>query len=117
MSYYDIMVAAVPTANRDAYLAHADEMAKVFKEYGAEKLVDCWGDEVPPGEVTSLPMAVQCKEDETVVVGWIQWASKEAHDTGWEQVMKDPRMAPDAGKMPFDGKRMIFGSFSKIAEF
>ena len=114
MSYYDIMVAAVPTANRDAYLEHAAEMGAVFREHGADQLVDCWGDEVPGGEVTSFPMAVQCKDDETVAVGWIRWPSKQAHDTAWEKIMKDPRMAPDAGKMPFDGKRMIFGSFDLL---
>jgi hypothetical protein len=67
MTYVDGFVAAVPTANRDAYKKHAEAAAVVFKEYGALKLVECWGDDVPEGKLTSFPMAVQRKDDETVV--------------------------------------------------
>ena len=71
MPYIDGFVAAVPTANKGAYIEHATRAAAVFKEYGALKLVECWGDGVPDGEVTSFPMAVQCREDETVCFSWI----------------------------------------------
>ena len=47
MSYVEGFVAAVPTANRDAFRRHAEGMAKVFKEHGALSVVDCWGDDVP----------------------------------------------------------------------
>jgi len=42
MSYIDGFVAAVPTANRDAYKKHAERAAVIFKEYGALKVVECW---------------------------------------------------------------------------
>ena len=71
MNYVDGCVLAVPTANREAYLEHAAIAATVFKEHGALAVVDCWGDDVPEGKVTSFPMAVQRKEDETVVFSWI----------------------------------------------
>jgi uncharacterized protein YbaA (DUF1428 family) len=64
MSYVDGFVAAVPTANRDAYKKHAEAAAVVFKEHGALKLVECWGDDVPEGKLTSFPMAVHRKDDE-----------------------------------------------------
>lgn len=67
MSYVDGYVLAVETNNKQAYKAMAEEMAVVFKEHGAISVVESWGDDVPDGEVTSLPMAVKCKEDETVV--------------------------------------------------
>ena len=35
MTYVDGFVAAVPTANREAYRQHAEAAAVVFKEYGA----------------------------------------------------------------------------------
>jgi len=66
MTYIDGFVAAVPTANRDAYRKHAEMAAPVFKEHGAVKMVECWGDDVPDGKLTSFPMAVQKKEDETL---------------------------------------------------
>lgn len=49
MTYVDGFVAAVPTANKDAYRSHAEPAAKVFRGHGALKLVECWGDEVPDG--------------------------------------------------------------------
>jgi uncharacterized protein YbaA (DUF1428 family) len=59
MTYVDGFVAAVPTANREKFRKHAKDAAVVFKEHGALKLVECWGDDVPDGEVTSFPMAVK----------------------------------------------------------
>ncbi len=112
MNYVDGFVAAVPTANRDAYLAHAKLAAGIFKEHGALSVVECWGNDVPEGKLTSFPMAVQCKADETVVFAWISWPSKAVRDNGMKAVMDDPRMANMA--MPFDGKRMIYGGFEVI---
>ena len=52
MKYVDGFVAAVPTANRDKYLRHAQAAAAVFKENGALEVIECWGDDVPEGKVT-----------------------------------------------------------------
>ena len=116
MTYVDGFVAAVPTRNREIYKRHAEIAAAVFKEHGALKLVECWGDDVPEGKITSFPMAVQRKEDETVVFSWIVWPSKEARKAAWDKVMADPRMKPEANSMPFDGKRMIYGGFEPMIE-
>lgn len=116
MSYIDGFVAAVPTANREKFKAHAEAAADVFKEHGALQVVECWGDEIPDGEVTSFPMAVKRKADETVVFSWIVWPSREARDAGMKKVMADPRLHPDANPMPFDGKRLIYGGFVPIVE-
>ena len=116
MTYVDGFVAAVPTANREKYRIHAERTSAVFKEHGALKVVECWGDDVPEGKVTSFPMAVQCKADESVVFSWILWPSRQARDAGMKRVMDDPRVRPDVNPMPFDGKRMIFGGFEMIVE-
>jgi uncharacterized protein YbaA (DUF1428 family) len=102
MTYIDGFVAAVPTANREKFRKHADEAAAIFKEHGALSVVECWGDDVPEGKITSFPMAVQRKDDETVVFSWIVWPSKEAQ--------------PEGNPMPSDGKRMIYGGFEPIIE-
>ena len=60
MSYVDGFVGAVPSANRQKF-KHAEDAAAIFKEYGALKVVECWGDDVPEGEVTSFPMAVKAQ--------------------------------------------------------
>lgn len=116
MSYVDGFVAAVPTANREKFREHAERAADVFKDCGALSVVECWGDDVPDGEVTSFPMAVKCKDDETVVFSWIVWPSKEVRDAGMQKMMEDPRMQPDNNPMPFDGKRIVYGGFVPLVE-
>jgi len=116
MSYIDGFVVAVPTENKQSYLDHARASVPVFKKYGAMRCVECWGVDVPDGEVTSFPMAVKAKPGETVVFSWIVWPSKEVRDAGMEEAMKDPFFADEGQKMPFDGSRMIFGSFDTILD-
>ncbi|MGB8699579.1 MAG: DUF1428 domain-containing protein [Thermosynechococcaceae cyanobacterium] len=115
MTYVDGYVVAVPTANRAAYQKVAEEAAILFKEYGALKVVECWGDDVPDGKLTSFPMAVKCEENETVVFSWIVWPSREVRDEGNQKVMADPRMQQPE-EMPFDGKRLIYGGFEMMVE-
>jgi uncharacterized protein YbaA (DUF1428 family) len=116
MSYIDGFVLPVPTANRDAYKTHAEQAALVFKEHGALKVIECWGDDVPDGKLTSFPMAVRKKDDETVVFSWIVWPSRRVRDEGMKKVMADPRIQPNVNPMPFDGKRLIFGGFEVLVE-
>ena len=115
MPYVDGFVIPVPKVNREAYLKFAERAAAVFKEYGALKVVECWGDDVPEGKTTSFPMAVKSEEDETVVFSWIVWPSRAARDEGSRKVMADPRMQTEA-TMPFDGKRLVYGGFEVILE-
>ena len=114
MAYIDAMVAAVPDANKDAFIAHAKKWAKLFKDHGATQVVENWGDNVPDGELTSFPMAVKKKEGETVVFSWIVWPSKQAHADGWAKLLDHPDMAMDT--VPFDGKRMIYGQFDTVLD-
>jgi uncharacterized protein YbaA (DUF1428 family) len=116
MSYIDGFVAAVPTANREIYKKHARDAAAIFKEFGATRVVECWGDDVPEGEITSFTMAVKRNEDETVVFAWIEWPSREARDAGMKKVIEDPRMQPNGENTPFDAKRMIYGGFAVFIE-
>jgi uncharacterized protein YbaA (DUF1428 family) len=112
MDYVDGFVVAVPAAKRETYLQHAKAAAEVFKQHGALSVVECWGDDVPEGKLTSFPMAVQRQEGEVVVFSWIAWPSKSVRDQGMKQSMEDPRLKTDS--MPFDGKRMIYGGFKVI---
>ena len=116
MPYIDGFVTPVPTANKEQYIAHTLKATAVLKEYGVLKVVECWGDDTPEGKVTSFPMAVQRKADETVVLSWMVWPSKAARDSGWEKIMKDPRMTDEVNPIPFDGKRLIYGGFEMILE-
>ena len=114
--YVDGYVLAVPTARREDYRKLAETAAAVFKDHGALSVVECWGDDVPEGKVTSFPMAVKAEPEETVVFSWITWPSRAARDEGMRKAMEDPRMDHDPAAMPFDGKRMIFGGFEVIVQ-
>ncbi|PAK94621.1 RNA signal recognition particle [Stenotrophomonas rhizophila] len=116
MSYIDGFVLAVPTANKDKFIKHANEGDSVFMEFGALRVVECWGDDVPKGEQTDFFRSVKAEQDETVVFSWIEWPDKATRDAGMKKMMEDPRMSPEINPMPFDGKRMIYGGFVPIVE-
>lgn len=110
--YINGFCAPVPSDQKDTYVEHAKFAAGIMREYGATRSVEGWGDNVPDGEVTSFPMAVKCKADETVVFGWAEWPDKEACESGMQKFMSDPRLQDFSP--PFDGKRLIWGSFEAV---
>jgi len=109
--YTDGFVVPVPEDKRDAYREMAEKAAAMFREYGAVRVVEAWGDDVPLGKVTDFRRAVKAEDGENVVFSWIEWPSKAVRDEAWAKVMADPRMQPDHANMPFDGKRMFWGGF------
>ena len=113
MSYVDGFVVAVPRQKIKSYKELAGKAGEIWKEYGALAYVECIGDDVPYGELTSFPRAVQAKEDEVVVFSWIVYRSRADRDAVMAKVMADPRVQ---GDMPFDGKRLIFGGFDMFLQ-
>ena len=116
MGYADGFLAAVPAGNKQAYRDMAAKAAAVFLEFGAVRVAENWGEDVPDGQVTDFRKAVQAEEGENIVFSWIEWPSKQARDEGWKKVMEDPRMQPGQNPMPFDGKRLIYGGFAPILD-
>jgi uncharacterized protein YbaA (DUF1428 family) len=116
MAYVDGFVLAVPKAGLEAYKALARTAGEVWMEHGAKAYVECVGDDVPFGELTSFPRAVQATPDEVVVFSWIVYGSRQERDVVNAKVMADPRLKHDPSAMPFDGKRMIYGGFQSFVE-
>jgi len=114
MPYIEGFVAAVPTANREAYIDQAKRAAEYFKDLGASRVIECWGDDVPRGEVTDFFRATQAKDDETVIFSWVEYPDKATRDAANE------KMAADADamqwEMPFDGSRMFWGGFQQVVD-
>ncbi len=116
MAYVDGFVLAVPKANLEAYKDMARLGGEVWMEHGALSYVECIGDDVPMGELTSFPRAVQAKDDEIVVFSWATYADRKSRDEVMAKVMADPRMNAYESNMPFDGKRMMVGGFEAFVE-
>ena len=111
MAYVDGFILAILKDRLDAYKDMARLGGTVWMEHGALSYVECFGDDVPYGQLTSFPRAVQATDDEVVVFSWITYADRAHRDAVNAKVMADERMKWDMANMPFDGKRMIFGGF------
>jgi len=113
MSYVQGFVIPVPTAKKAAFRESAAKVAKIFLEYGAERVIETWGVDVPDGKTTDFKRAVKATADETVVFSWMIWPDKATCDAAGAKMQSDPRMQP-TGDVPFDMHRMIYGGFEPL---
>ena len=113
-TYIDGIVVPVPTAKRDEYADLARRNAKVFIEFGANRVIESLGDDLNHGQVTDYYRAVKAKDGETVAFSFIEWPDKAARDQAWQKIMQDERM--QHGGELFDGSRMFWGGFEKILD-
>ena len=111
--YTDGFVVPVPEGKTDAYQQMAAKMAKVFRQHGANRVVEALSDDVPKGEVTDFYRAVKAEDGEKVVFSFIEWPDKETRDQAWAKIMADESLKPE-GEMPFSGQRMFWGGFEPI---
>jgi uncharacterized protein YbaA (DUF1428 family) len=114
MGYLDGCLVPVPAGNADAYRTLVIRLAAVLREHGATRVVEAWEDDVRDGTVTDHRRAVKAASHEKVVHAWIEWASKEARDQGWKNVIADPRMHPS--DIPYDNGRRIHGGFVPLVD-
>lgn len=96
MTYIDGFVLAVPTANKQKFIEHANVGDSVFMDHGAARVLECWEENVPEGKTTDFFGAVESRDDESVVFSWIEWPDKAAR-----QSMKE---------------RMVYGGFLPVVE-
>lgn len=113
--YTDGYVLPVPNAKKEAYTKMAEKAAPIFREYGATRVVEAWGDDIKDGKVTDYKKAVKAEEGENIVFSYVEWPDKKTRDDAWAKIMEDERMKPE-GDMPFDGQRMFWGGFEKIVD-
>lgn len=118
MTYVDGFLIPVPEKKLDAYKEMAEKAKQVWMEHGALRFLESVADDAPEGKTTDFYRAVKREEGETVFFSFIVYKSRAHRDAVNEKVMADPRikdeMSPD--KMPFDGKRMIWGGFKTVVE-
>ncbi len=112
-----VSLVPVPAGNQDVYREMTAQYIAVLMEYGATRVVDSWAENVPDGKVTDYKRAVKANDDEKVVYSWVEWPSKKVRDAGWEKVIADPRMYPEAHTIePYDNMRRVHGGFTPILD-
>ena len=116
MTYFTGFVSAVPTANKQAYIDSCHSTWPHLKKYGALRMVECWGDNIPHGKQTDFYRAVEAKDDEIPVFSWIVWPDRATAQKAFKALETDKNM-PQPGDLPFDGSRTIMGGFDPVYEF
>ena len=130
MTYIDCFLTPVPRANKSSYEKLARILSNVVREYGALRVVECWLDEVGTDNSTyhadsarqssdnygTMTAAAGAKNDETVVMSWIEWPDKRSRDEGMKRVMSDTRMQFDNMEPVFDGARLIAAGFRPMLD-
>ncbi len=112
MPYVDGFVLAIHKAKIEEYKALARLAGEVWMSHGALSYVECLGEDVPYGKLTSFPRAVQATDEEIVCFSWVTYENRAARDRVVAAVMADPRLKKEG--MPFDGQRMIYGGFESF---
>ena len=88
--YTDGWVVPVPTSKRECLSrARRTHAPRYFREHGATRVVEAFGDDVQNGEVTDFYRAVKAEDGESVVFSFIEWPDKTTRDQAWEKIMKD----------------------------
>lgn len=114
MSYVDGFVLAVPKDRLDDYRKMAEQGRDCWMKNSALAYVEAVADDVPYGELTSFPRAVQATDDEVVIFSYALYRDRAHRDEVMGKVMAEMDMKPE--DMPFDGKRMIWGGFKVIVQ-
>lgn len=109
----DGYVLAVHETNKDEYLALASWFDQAMIDHGAIEVFEGWELDVPDGTVTDFRRAVAAKQGEKIVFSWILWPDKQTADKAHDAIHEDERFRAMTS-FPFDGKRMIVGSFTPL---
>ena len=119
-NYIDGFVLPIPRIHLGEYKKVAEKVAEIWKEYGAIDYFEFVGDDLVLEGTKSFVEAVNAKEDEEIVFGWVVFPSKEVRDLANKKVPADPRVAEivapltNPRKLIFDARRMVYGGFKAL---
>lgn len=116
--YVDGFLLPIARDNIEKYKEIAAKSGEVWKEHGALEYYECLADDLDHEDMVSFRVAAGASEDETVILSWLIFPSREDRDKINAAVMADARikemMVP--GSQPFDCKRMAYGGFKTIVK-
>jgi len=121
-NYIDGFVLPIPRVHLDEYKKVAEQVAEIWKEYGALAYSEYVGDDLTLEGTKSFIEAVDAQEDEEIIYGWVVFPSKEVRDTANQKVPLDPRMSELVAplihpeRLIFDAGRMVYGGFKPLVQ-
>ncbi len=116
--YIDGFVIPIPKNKLDTYREMATKASAIWKEHGALEYIEAVGDDLDVQDQTPFPTMANATAEETVILAYIVYESREHRDAVNAKVMADPRVHEtcDPANPPFDFKRMAYGGFRAIVE-
>lgn len=134
MTYVDAYLIPLRTEKLAEYERFSRQVAAVYREYGALRVVDCRLDSdasgglafhaeearaslVDDGPLRDFEVAADARSGETVILSWTEWPSKQARDERLARALADPRVQPrEEDGILFEGRRLIAGAFAKLID-
>lgn len=119
-NYIDGFVHPIPRDRINDYQHIAEQVAAIWKEFGAIDYCEYVGDDMSHEGTGSFTESVSATENEAVIFGYVMFESREARDLANERVQSDPRMTelikPLLESTPpvFDARRMAYGGFKPL---
>jgi len=114
--YIDGFLLPIAKDQIENYRQMAEKAAAIWKEYGALEYVETVGDDLEVQDQLPFTKVAGAGENETVVLAYIVFESREHRDEVNAKVFADARLQEMCGSdsMPFDVKRMAYGGFKSI---
>ncbi len=121
-NYIDGFALPIPRIHLNEYKRVAESVAEIWKEHGALAYNEFVGESPKLEGTQSFPELVGAKDDEAIIFGWVEFASREARDQANERVAADPRMTglieplTDPSRIIFNASRMVYGGFETLVQ-
>ena len=119
-NYIDGFVFPIEKKHLNEYQKVAEQVAGIWKEYGALAYFEYVADDLKLEGTRSFAEAVEIQENETIIFGWVVFPSKEVRDDANKKVPLDSRMTEivvpliDSTRKIFDAERMLYGGFKAL---
>lgn len=116
MSYIEGLIAAVPTAKKDVLHRTTAEAAPLFKQFGATRVVELLGDDIPRGKTIDFKSAVKARDDEEVVLSWVEYPDKQTRDLANQKVLANAKLKEITDALPIERERAITAGFTALLD-
>lgn len=115
-AYVDGYVFPIPSNKLSEYKQLAERVALIWKEHGALDYREYVADDLHLDGTRSFDELMNSDETETIIFGYVTFASRSARDLANQSVPNDPRVSEiiNSTNTGFDVSRMFYGGFKSL---